>query len=162
MDAILFFSKCSMMPRWHQSVSLMVTPKQQESAKKKSLNHISGSSWISAGLYASYIISCADPEGETGGPDPRPPPWNLKSLPKKPPPPSSVTKNNYFRWTPSHENFWIRACYLHISEYVYLLIHHHCVFKSCAMQIEEVDRKAHIELSSFSIDGLYYFPGKNT
>ena len=26
------------------------------------------------------------------------------------PPPSSVTKNYHFRWTPSHENFWIRAC----------------------------------------------------
>ena len=25
-------------------------------------------------------------------------------------PPSSVTKNYHFRWTPSHENFWIRAC----------------------------------------------------
>ena len=24
-------------------------------------------------------------------------------------PPSSVTKNYHFRWTPSHENFWIRA-----------------------------------------------------
>ena len=43
------------------------------------------------------------------------PPWNLKILPKKkgyfgifwgldPPPPSSVTKNYHFRWTPSHEN----------------------------------------------------------
>ena len=47
-------------------------------------------------------------------------PLNLKILPKKgnfgifwgldPPPPSSVTKNYHFRWTPSHENFWIRAC----------------------------------------------------
>ena len=55
----------------------------------------------------------------TGGPDPA---WNLKILPKKKvisgfwggggglDPPSSVTKNYHFRWTPSHENFWIRAC----------------------------------------------------
>ena len=67
---------------------------------------------------------CADPEGGGGGggggggargPDP---PWNLKILPKKGnfgiflglDPPSSVTKNYHFRWTPSHENFWIRAC----------------------------------------------------
>ena len=63
------------------------------------------------------LIACADPERGTGGPDP--PPWNSKILPKKgnfrifggldPPPPSSVTKNYHFRWTPSHENFWIRA-----------------------------------------------------
>ena len=42
--------------------------------------------------------SCADPEGGNfgifGGLDPT----------------SSVTKNYHFRWTPSHENFWIRAC----------------------------------------------------
>ena len=47
------------------------------------------------------------------------PPWKLKILPKKKkvisgffwgldPPPSSVIKNYHFRWTPSHENFWIR------------------------------------------------------
>ena len=62
---------------------------------------------------------CADPEGGTGGPN-LPPPWNLKISPKKKvisgfwgvgPPPSSVTKNYHFRWTPSHENFWIRACH---------------------------------------------------
>ena len=61
--------------------------------------------------------SCADPEGGTGGPDP---PWNLKILPKEGnfrifrglDPPSSVTKNYHFHWTPSHESFWIRACRL--------------------------------------------------
>ena len=54
--------------------------------------------------------------GGTGGPDP--PPRNLKILPKKGnfgifgglDPPSSVTKNYHFRWTPSHVNLWIRAC----------------------------------------------------
>ena len=53
--------------------------------------------------------TCADPEGGTGGRDP-PPPWNLKILPKKKgnfgifglDPPSSMTKNYHFRWTPSH------------------------------------------------------------
>ena len=51
------------------------------------------------------------------GSRPPPPPWNLKIIPKKGnfgifwglDPPSSVTKNYRFRWTPSHENFWIRA-----------------------------------------------------
>ena len=64
------------------------------------------------------VSPCADPEEGTGGPDPPPPPWNLKILPKKGNfrivlkvgPPSSVTKNYHFRWTPSHENIWIRAC----------------------------------------------------
>ena len=63
-----------MMSRRHQSDSLMVTSKQQESAKKKSLNHISGSSWISAGLVCSKrevmrvlheqgrLVNVADPE----------------------------------------------------------------------------------------------------
>ena len=31
-------------------------------------------------IIESIVISCADPEGGTGGPDP---PWNLKILPKK-------------------------------------------------------------------------------
>ena len=65
-------------------------------------------------IYFRGLKTCADPEGGTGGPDP---PWNLKILPKKGnfgifgglDPPSSVTKNYHFRWTPSHENFWISA-----------------------------------------------------
>ena len=28
-----------------------------------------------------------------------------------------MTKNCHFRWTPSHENFWIRACF---DLYVYI------------------------------------------
>ena len=78
----------------------------------------------------SFSCSCADPEGGTGGPDP---PWNLKILPKKGnfgifgglDPPSSVTKNYHFRWTPSHENFWIRACCFcfHYSDYPPLAHH---------------------------------------
>ena len=55
--------------------------------------------------------------GGGGGGQGLDPPWNLKILPKKGnfeifgglDPPSSMTKNYYFRWTPSHENFWIRA-----------------------------------------------------
>ena len=64
-------------------------------------------------------------QGSRGGGDrgSRPPPWNLKILPKKGnfgiwgggglDPLSSVTKNYHFRWTPSHENFWIRAWNCH-------------------------------------------------
>ena len=78
-------------------------------------NVLSQSKLSLAPVIAFYLQSCADPEGGTGGPDP---PWNLKNLPKKGnfgifwglDPPSSVTKNYHFRWTPSHENFWIRAC----------------------------------------------------
>ena len=36
----------------------MVTSKQQESAKKKSLNRISGSNWISAGLSKEVLEKC--------------------------------------------------------------------------------------------------------
>ena len=42
LDAILSFSKCSMMPRWHQSDSSIVTSKQRESAKKKVGNAFPG------------------------------------------------------------------------------------------------------------------------
>ena len=60
----------------------------------------------------------------SGGPDP--PPWNLEILRKKGNfgifggvgPPLVCDQNYHFRWTPSRENFWIRACILNLCREV--------------------------------------------
>ena len=70
----------------------------------------------SVSIFLSHISRGSRGGGDRGS-GPPPPPWNLKILPKKrlfrdfwgigPPPP--VTKNYHFRWTPSHENFWMQG-----------------------------------------------------
>ena len=56
LDAIFIFSKCSMMPEWHQLDSSSTMSEQQESVKKKTLKSSSRSSLFSTGLYGIFVM----------------------------------------------------------------------------------------------------------
>ena len=59
LDAILYITKRSMMPEWHQLDSSSTMPQQQESIKKKTLKSSSRSFWFSTGLLYGFCI-CID------------------------------------------------------------------------------------------------------